>query len=259
MDSLEFLHGIDEVGQAGFAPLLCVGGKIAEADFSIRDLSSITGVIISERGLPAETEWDDLNLWLLGERLRNLRYLWIEFSKKVDLNHFGVQKSMSSVKLYCPKLRRIEEGLFPNLVDVELTIPDSEICSLLPDTVKTATLIRPKFQDLSQVSNCRSLETLDIHYARNLVSLKGLSGLSALKWVGLHDCPTLQNCGASNLEPGPVELMFGGCKRLTSLEGLENMKNLKVVSVLGPGPNLLVPPELRVHGVELNIKGRGCT
>lgn len=257
MNSPEFMHGIDEVGQAGFAPLLYVGGSISDSDFSARDLSSVAGLIISERGLPPGTEWHDLNIGLLGERLKNLRYLWIEFSKKIDLNDLGIQEQMSHVKLFCPKLKRIDRKLFPKLVDAELTIPDEEIGLLLSSSIKTATIIRPKFKDLGMFENCRSLEMLDVHYARHLASLKGLSGMPALKWLGLHDCPALSEFSSDDLEPGPIEMMFGGCKRLASLDGTERMNRLKVVSVLGPGPSLFVPNALISRGVEVVIKGRG--
>jgi len=251
-----FEHGIDHVGRCAVAPLLVIGGPVTNSDFEIRDLSSIQGVVVSERGLPEAISWADLNVRLLGERLRNLRYLYVDFSGKVNLNDIGQQMNMTYIELDCPKMLPLNQVLFPKLVETEVRVPDEALRTLLVPGIEKLTVIRPRFQDLSLFSKNRTLRSLDIHLARNLTSLAGLSDASSLEWLGLHDCPLFDHTGLVNEIPGPTELMLAGCKRLGDLSGLELFSKLRKLSLLGAGPHVTIPDALLTANVELEIRGR---
>jgi len=249
-----FEHGIDHVGQRGVAPLLVLGGAVTASDFEMRDLRSIQGVVISERGLPKNIGWSELNLRLVGERLPHLRYLWVEYSRRADLNDIGPQRNLTYLKLLCPKLTTVSQPLFPT--EAEFMIPDAALFSLLAPSIESLTVIRPKFRDLQGFLNCGSIRSLDIHYGRNLASLAGLSNLPALEWLGLHDCPAFQRIGTNSVVPGPVELMLGGCKRFSDFSGLEYLTKLRKVSLFGKGPRVVIPRSVSAARIEVDVRGR---
>ena len=251
-----FEHGIDHVGHNGFAPLLVIGGAIRESDFHERDLEKIEGVVITDRGLLKNTTWSDLNLKLLGERLKTLKYLSVEFSGKVDLSEFGLQRNMLHVKLHCPKLANLSGKIFPELIEAELSVPDSALMSLSPLTIKKLSLIRPKLKDFVVLEDYKALKTLDVYYARNVLSLHGLLNLLELDWLGLHDCPSFISIGAKHAMPGPTELMLGGCGRFSDFSNLEYLSKLRKVSLFGKGPSVAIPEYFKNGTVRFDIRGR---
>jgi len=252
----DFEHGIDHVGRRGVAPLLVIGGPIYQSNFEVRDLSLIQGVIVKERGLPKGLSWADLNLSILGERLKNLRHLVIEFSGKVNLEDFGLQANMAYIYLNCPKMIPPSYPLFPALDEAEILVPDAALSNLLVPSVEILTLHRPHFKDLTLLSESRALRSLDIHFARNLTSLNGLSDSSSMEVLGLHHCPSLTRVGPQKRMPGPTELVVGGCKRLADLSGVELFSKLRKLSLLGSGPEVVISEALKAAKIELEIRGR---
>lgn len=133
----EFEHGIDHCGH-GVAPLLVIGGPVYASNFSVRDLTSIQGVVVKERGQPKGMAWSDLNLHILGERLRNLRSLNIEFSGKVDLDEFGIQPNMTSLYLNCPQMLAPNRQLFPALLEADILVSDKSLPNLLAPSLEVS-------------------------------------------------------------------------------------------------------------------------
>lgn len=252
--SYSFEHGIDHCGRYGVAPILAVGGPISERDFDERDLLAMRGVLISQRGLSKGIRWKDLNLKLLFQRLTHLEYITISFDGAVDLSDLGVQPFLKIAELICPKAMPARNDSFPRLERVEARWPDKCTSQLLGASVKYLVLIRPQIADLSSLAHLKGILHLDIHYASRLESLTGLEEFPPIEFLGLHDCPKLAQVGLAGQFPGAEEIVFGGCKSLNDLRGLEGAKCLRKLSALGGSPDLIVPEGLRHRTIEIDIR-----
>lgn len=251
----EFEHGIDHCGH-GVAPLLVIGGPVYPSNFEVRDLSSIQGVVVKERGQSKGLNWADLNLHILGERLKNLRSLNIEFSGKVNLDDFGVQINLTSLYLNCPQMLAPSRPLFPALLEADILAPDKALPNLLTSSLGVLHLHRPKFSDLAMLFECRSLRALHIYSARNLTSINGLPNSLHMEMLGFHDCPALDHIHPQQPMSGPTEILIGGCKRFENLYGAELFSKLRKISLLGPGPEVAIPEALKAASIQLEIQGR---
>lgn len=254
----EFEYGIDHCGH-GIAPLLVIGGPVYASNFEVRDLSTVQGVVIKERGVPKGLSWSDLNLRILGDQLKNLRFLDIEFSGKVSLDDFGKQPNLTKLYLNCPKMLAPSYPLFPALIDADILVPDAALRNLLVPSLEKLALERPHFRDLTILSENRALRSLNVSLARNLTSIDGLPDSLHMDTLVFSDCPQLTRVGPQKAMPGPTEMILGGCKRLDNLSGVELFSKLRKLSLVGHGPQVVISKALLAANIELEIRGRDIT
>lgn len=89
--------------------------------------------------------------------------------------------------------------------------------------------------ELSYLSGLINLRELLFGFARNLISLKGIQTMKALKTVDIFDCSNLKDLndlsGLTNLE----RLLIENCKEINSIDSIAELPNLKTLFYLGNG------------------------
>ena len=253
-----FEHGIDHCGYDGVAPILYVGGPVVAHDFVERDLMAIRGVSISQRGLSKGIKWSDLNLLLLFSKLPKIEYLRIDFDDPVCLDDLGLQPSLRFVKINCPKVRGSLQGEMPLLRTAEVQWSDECTAKLNAPRLERLTLIRPRFQDLSSVLHLTSLHELDLWYARNFCSFQGLERLAALTHLGLHNCSKVTDLSSVELQPGPHELVVGGCKRFVDASAAPALKALRKLSIYADERStnaIHLPRSIKSLPIQVDLRG----
>ncbi|MES2889641.1 MAG: hypothetical protein V4739_16730 [Pseudomonadota bacterium] len=253
-----FEHGIDHCGQQGIDPILYVGGRVTEQDFVERDLTSMRGVSIVQRGLPRGTCWDDLNLPHLFERLENIEYLRIEYDDPISLDALGAQTNLRYLQMDSPRVTRTFRGSMPQLTVAHVRWTDECTAKLEAPLLQKLTLFRPRSKDLGLVGHLKAMRELDVHYARSLQTLEGIQPLKRLLHLGLHDCPRLTGLHIDGSTEGPQELAVAGCKRFADASDAHRFTSLRKLSIYGGsrGPRtvrlgqLQSRVELELHGVD---------
>jgi hypothetical protein len=249
-----FEHGIDHCGYDGIAPILYVGGRVTEQDFSERDLSQVRGVSISQNGLPKGTSWSDLNLEYLFARLPKIEYLRIHFAGQINLNVLGHQPLIHTLIIDCPKIAKCTLPPLTSVQRAEVRWDDDWTRKLLGPSVTDLTLLRPKSKDLVYLSHLSTLAKLTVHHSRTLASLRGIEELRHLSMVGLHDCPNIASLGVQVSCPGLIELTCGCCKSLEDLTDIKNFGSLHKLCIYG-GPQVVsLPTVMRQRGIDLELR-----
>lgn len=249
-----FEHGIDHAGRLGIAPILVIGGPIQERDFTERNLESVAGVVIVEKGIPNRPNWKELNLKLLFSKIKALRYLSIEFEKKCDLNDVGLHWDLEFFSLNAPNATWTEAGLLKACRVLQAQAPLDVIEKLMGVGVNQMELIRPSFFDLEMVSRCVNMESLDIWRAKGLTSIRGIEGLRSLQWLGVHDCPSLETIDLPKI--GPKEIVIGGCKKLKSIVADAEVGRLEKIAVLGSGTLVELSRSIEKSKIRVEFSGR---
>jgi hypothetical protein len=242
----DFLHGINHSGWNGIAPLLVVGCSIERDDFVVRDLSSIQGVVIRQRGLEKGLMWDDLGMELLASKLPNLQLVDIEYADKCDVSVFGQQPAVTHLNLNCPKLRQKSDcKQFINATHVELRIPDQYLDQLLSKNIENLLIGAPKFVSLKALEEHRFLKKLVIQYARNLKTLDGIENFPNLLEAVFTDCPNLLEVGNEFDKSNIQKILLSGVRRLVNIDGLSKAKYLVDAKVILASKELVIPSTIQ--------------
>ena len=226
-----FEHGIDHCGYDGIAPILYVGGPVTLQDFVERDLSKVRGVSISQRGLPRDVNWEDLNPSFLFEALPRLEYLRITFEGAVSLEVTGPQPMLRRLIIDCPKARGNLKGDMPLLQSADLRWPERCTAAMRAPNLTHLSLFRPLFENLETLAHLSALRELDISHARNFRSFQGLEHFNRLDCLELRSCPRLADLNSISAHAKLKKLVMDSCAGLLDVTGVEHLNSLEELSI----------------------------